>query len=104
MKKEIGTALANVFFSCVDELFLSQIVTIPTRGQNILDLCFIKNEDVIVQTQVQDTNMSDHKLVVIDTHEINSELTSINWQEEFAERSIEEMNLILLEKIRTICR
>ena len=113
----------------MDEFFLSQIITNPTRGQNILDLCFIDIEDTIVPTEVQETNMYDQKLVVIDTlynlntvnhhqqqnreglqelnishsrtnwDEINRELTNIKWQEKLTGRSIEKMNLILLEKI-----
>ena len=37
------------------------------RGENILDLCFGNNMHLIVNTEVQDTNMSDHNLVIIDT-------------------------------------
>ena len=58
---------SQCLFSLMDELFLSQIRTTPTRGQNILDLCFINKEDMIEKREVQETNMSDHKLVVIDT-------------------------------------
>ena len=57
---------SQCLFSLIYELFLSQIITTPTRGQNILDLCFINNEHMIVQTEEQETNMSDRTLVVID--------------------------------------
>ena len=52
-KRELGAALANIFF--------------PTRSHNILDLCFVNNEEIIAQTEVQETNTSDNKLVVNDT-------------------------------------
>ena len=53
--------------SLMEELFLTQIVNVPTREGNILDLCFVNNMDLIVNTEVWWTSMSDHDLVIIDT-------------------------------------
>ena len=49
-----------------EELFLEQIVNLPTRGENILSLCFVNSIDMIASTEVQQANMSDRKQVVID--------------------------------------
>ena len=65
--QENTNAQVNYMTSLTEELFLEQIVNVPTRGENILDLCFFNNIDLIVNTEVQPTDMSNHQLVVIDT-------------------------------------
>ena len=59
-------------FECMkkmrDELFLHQIVEAPTRGNNLLDLCFVNNADLLWNAETKEIeSLSDHKLVVIDT-------------------------------------
>ena len=51
-----------------EEFFLVQCIEEPTRLNNILDLFFTNNEDVILKTQVEaPTTLSDHKLQCITT-------------------------------------
>ena len=51
-----------------DELFLHQIVKTPTRGNNILDLCFVNNTDLLWNAETKEiASLSDHNLVVIHT-------------------------------------
>ena len=49
----------------VEELCLTQIVAAPTRGPNILDLIFTNNTDWIQDCEVEDTNMSDHRILKV---------------------------------------
>ena len=88
---EAGNKISSTrsLFSLIDELFLSQIITNPTRGQNIINVCFINKEDMFVQTQVQETNMSDHKLVVMDTL---SYLNTENHQQQQNREGLQELN------------
>ena len=58
----------------MEELFLPKTVNVPTWGENILDLCFVNIMDLIVNTKVQQTNISDHNLVVIDTSPENKNI------------------------------
>ena len=125
---------ANYMTSLTEELFLEQIVNVPTREENILDLCFVNNIDLIVNTEVQHTDMSDHKLVVIDTsleykdmdtqvrrecdgldslnffHKridwtvINNDLTNVNWQQVLTDKTVDEMNQELHETIVKVCQ
>ena len=47
--------------------FMNNIIHKPTRGPNILDLCFVSNEDLLGECKVLNgDNLSDHSLVFID--------------------------------------
>ena len=47
-----------------DENFLSQLVTEPTRGHNILDVILTNRPDYVIKTRVETCNsISDHKVV-----------------------------------------
>lgn len=48
-----------------EDLFLTQFVTSPTRGDNILDLVFTSDKEMVSSVQVTDTKVSNHKLVEI---------------------------------------
>ena len=57
-----------------DEFFLNQCISEPTRLNNILDLFFTNNEEIILKTQVEArTIISDHNLQVITTCYMNTE-------------------------------
>ena len=56
-----------MYFFSYGRTFLSQKIATPTRGHNILDLCFVNSKEMIAETDVQETSMSGHKLVVNDT-------------------------------------
>ena len=46
---------------------LEQYMNKPTRGNNILDLIFTNNEELIYGTHVEDSNLSDHRLIYVET-------------------------------------
>ena len=54
---ENTNAQANYMTQLTEELFLEQIVNVPTRVKNILDLCFVNVIDLIVNTEVRKTEM-----------------------------------------------
>lgn len=46
---------------------LEQRITTATRGSNILDLFITNNEEQFSTIRIEDTMMSDHKLIMIET-------------------------------------
>ena len=46
-----------------DENFLSQCIDQPTRQKNILDLLLTNNANMVLQTDVSETPLSDHNLI-----------------------------------------
>lgn len=64
----------------VQDFFLTQIITMPTRQNNILDLFFTNNEDIIYNYEVDITNLSDHNLIKIFT-KINYSVSQPNYSE-----------------------
>ena len=64
---EEGGAVKQYMLRFRDDLFLTQLISAPTRNNNILDLCFVNNEDLIINTEFRPTNLTDHNLVVIET-------------------------------------
>ena len=67
-----------------DDLFLTQIILAPTRNDNILDLCFVNNEDWIMNTDIrEDKSLSDHNLIIIDTSlEFNNAISGVPFQQD----------------------
>lgn len=51
-----------------NSMFLTQVITKPTRGNNILDLFFINNRDTLTSFTTEKTIFSDHNLIVITTN------------------------------------
>ena len=132
--QEYTNAQANYMTQLTEELFLEQIVNVPTREDNILDLCFVNNMDLIVNTEVRKTGMSDHKLVVIDTsleykdidtqakrectgldslnffHKridwttIINDLRNVNWVQVLLNKTVDEQNQQLHENIVKVCQ
>ena len=93
------------FLLFLQEHKLSQIVTSPTRGSNILDLIIVKNLETVFNTEVQEpfTESSDHNKLVLslntkirkeeprsrirkrnfyraDFSKINQFLSTVNWE------------------------
>ena len=64
--------------SFVQDFFLTQIITTPTRQKNILDLVLINDDDLIHNHDVLITNLSDHNLINITTN-INLSVTQPNY-------------------------
>ncbi len=55
----------KLLFNATDRVFLQQLITKPTRINNVLDLFFINNEAAISSYKVEKTIFSDHSLVNI---------------------------------------
>ena len=73
-----------------EKFFLNQYIEEPTRLNNILDLFFTNNEDIILKIQVEaPTTMSDHKLQCITTCFI-SEVTEEHIQQD--DKSLQSLN------------
>ena len=47
------------------ELLLTQMVDLPTRGENVLDLCFTNDDSFILDLRTEDSIMTDHRLIRI---------------------------------------
>lgn len=58
---------ARALFEEMENCCLTQIVERPTRGENILDLILTNCENIILETEVRDTIMSDHRLIITKT-------------------------------------
>ena len=58
---------ASVLFELRDELLLNQIIEVPTRADSILDLVFLSDESIIMNVDVRDTLMTDHRIILMET-------------------------------------
>ena len=58
---------SDLLLSFMDEFLLKQMIGTPTKGNNILDLAFTNNEEMISNINIEDTLMSDHIITVIKT-------------------------------------
>ena len=113
-----------------NDLLMSQVVCDPTRNGNILDLAFVNNLDLVLDTYVTPTVYSDHNIIFIgldigplaqnhgstifkndlsdvniysaDFEKINEELGKINWIQLFVGRSIDENFQLLVDIITSL--
>eukprot|EP00057_Strongylocentrotus_purpuratus_P004120 XP_003728072.1 PREDICTED: RNA-directed DNA polymerase from mobile element jockey-like [Strongylocentrotus purpuratus] len=120
-KGEAHTALSRKFLSCIEENMLFQLVKDPTRGQNILDLAFTGNLDIVHSVTVGDKlGSSDHSSVLLelripvprialterkiylyskgDYSALSNEVKAVDWVKEFASRSMNERWELLKSK------
>ena len=116
-----------------DELLMNQIIEVPTRGDNILDLFFTNNEDLIMKVEVVDSIMSDHRMILVgltvgfDTDEesmpmnrnglnnlnffhnntewekILDVLGDVNWSNTFQHLSLDEKYNVFMDKLLEVC-
>ena len=63
----------SILLNASDSLFLEQMMTVPTRKKNILDLAFASH-DLIATILVQNTAISDHNIIYV---ELNLQLKPI---------------------------
>ena len=56
---------AQALLQFMEDQCLAQVITQPTRGDNILDLLLTNNEDMLHQMEVRDTLMSDHRVIKV---------------------------------------
>ena len=67
--------LENLLLSFMENNLLSQYVSQPTRQRNILDLFLTNNHDLVLQTKSEETSISDHNVVSIQTtYNINAKV------------------------------
>ena len=52
----------------VDDHSMNQMVTVPTRGKEILDVIFTNSPDLITGVRIQKCNFSDHNVVIAETN------------------------------------
>ncbi|KAK4325511.1 hypothetical protein Pmani_003961 [Petrolisthes manimaculis] len=89
----------------VENYFLFQLVTDPTRERNILDLIFSNNPNLLHSYEISDTIMSDHKLIKVKAS-ISTTTTPISHvQNSTAEGTLSDLNFysteIEWEQLRT---
>lgn len=124
---------ANLLFTMMENLILKQIIRVPTRENNILDILLTNDEELISDVRAEDTEISDHRLMMIDTtllsnritskmltntedfqslnffHDqidwrvINSEVSNVDWQEEMSRQTTVEMYQHFTSKLLKIC-
>ena len=117
-----------------NEYFLEQYVSSPTRVNNILDLFFSNNEEILLNIEVlPPTILSDHQLIIaktafveelsdlefneaenlgslnfldnkIDWQSIEYAFDDIKWSEIFNNQTVQEMYDLLLDHMLIICR
>lgn len=110
---------------------LEQIVTRPTRENNILDLFFTNNIDMLYQYDVCDSNISDHRLVTVKTkvgfkkdaaykdleglkslhfyskcvdwENINKEFKDMEWENLLRDGDVDECYKVIRDQIGLVC-
>lgn len=126
--RQHSTALMNL----ANQFLLTQMINEPTRGDNILDLVFTSNEELVNIVRIEDTVLSDHRLIIVETswcdlqvtdnspkpqslaalnffHKridwdvINNKISSIDWKSELENKSSNEMVKSILSKLLNIC-
>ncbi len=124
---------ANALFSMMENFMLKQMIHLPTRGRSILDIFLTNNEDIISNTRVEDTEISDHRLVVLETtlrvgrsakkpatsvdnyrslnffhdgidwEKINREIRNTDWHKEMEGKTSNDMYQLFNTRILNIC-
>ena len=102
----------RLFLDTIQDNLLSQVVTEPTRGENILDLALVGDTSTVHNVTVGPKfSTSDHQIVQVKLHcplprinlsprkvylyskgdyaALNTELSNINWERLFGKRSVE---------------
>ena len=124
---------ANYMLELSEELMLRQMVETPTRLENTLDLFFTNNEELVIGVSVEDTIMSDHRLVVIETplgfpaseerrhlemsefdglnlyhrdvdwNLIRNVLSLVKWKENLENKSVQEIYEVIVGELLRVC-
>ena len=123
---------AHILLEITSSFYLVQIIDQPTRGANLLDLCFVNNEELIYRTELIDTVISDHRLMIltttcvqprscstmqiqsglrtlnfhsadVDWTQINQAFTEVSWAEIFYQKSESEIYDQMCSEIYRIC-
>ena len=123
---------ARTLIEFAAEHSLEQYVKAPTRIENILDLFFANNEEMVVDLNVHENSISDHKLVIaeialplinapqnrgradglsslnfyhssVNWEEINARLAAIDWRSEFNGEAVDQMYDGICVNLWNIC-
>ena len=127
--RDQGKLLLRLF----EENFLEQLILKPTRGDNILDLFATNDHELAWRITVEDTKISDHKILTIFTsfdnatvtqrdtnvgapldklnfwHEkidwasIKHELAEIDWRHELLNKDVDQIYDTILNLITPVC-
>ena len=131
-RAEGETLQAARLVAFVEQHCLVQYVEQPTRGTNILDLVLANNEELIFDCRVEDSSMTDHRLIFVETmftveeknalhirrglNELNfmdssvdwsvlsAELEGVNWGDMLRGRTPDDMYLRIVDKLEAVCR
>ena len=112
---------------------LQQMISEPTRQQNILDLFLTNAPEIVGNIEVLNTVISDHKLITVDTciediqpqkckkeklegfaalnfhhkkiewKKLNEELALIDWERELNAKCVDKMLSLIYEKLFCVC-
>ena len=58
--------ISHHIFRFMEDMFMDQVVDVPTRLDNTLDLVFVNNEEIFVQVSSEKTIMSDHDIIFME--------------------------------------
>lgn len=61
-------AQAETLLRLAEEHCPTQVIKVPTRGDNILDIVMTNNEDLLHEISVHPTHLSDHNIITLSTN------------------------------------
>ena len=109
---------AEMLTDFMDRNFLNQFVTENTRDANILDLCMTNNESLVLDINVSDTPLSDHRKVeiLLQNHPAYTPIISLKKLDDKSFRSLklesedcnwprinEDLSQVDWESLRSVC-
>ena len=124
---------AQLLLNFMSTYLLSQMVNVPTRGQNILDLVLCNQHRLVTDVKTEPTDLSDHDMVNVllsfqpgvmedaqttyldemnfrsldfnraDFTELNKALGAIDWKELKEEDNFEEFPAKFTEQVLSVC-
>ena len=62
-----STQCAKTLLTFMEQNFMSQYIDVSTRGNNVLDLCLMNNDRLVLKVNSECTKLSDHNIVNITT-------------------------------------
>ena len=124
---------AAVMVELRDDLCLSQVINCPSRGDSYLDLLFTNNDQLFGSVVAEDTIMSDHRLIVLQTYivapqtvsprrafsgfdalnfhsqavrwsDLEDEMRAVDWVHEFSGKNTEEMYVSFKRILLSTCQ
>ena len=125
---------AQLLLNFMSTHLLTQMVNVPTRGNNILDLVLCNNDRLVTDVKAESTDLSDHDMVSVllsfqpgvmedvqatyldemnfrsldfnraDFSELNKDLVAIDWGELKDSVSFEEFPAKLTEQVLKVCQ